>query len=92
MSHQSHTTASHEEIREWVESRGGHPACVKGTGGGEDVGLLRIDFGEPNESLQRITWEEFFQAFDENDLEFLYQDETKSGGESRFFKFVRKAK
>jgi hypothetical protein len=37
----------HEEIREWVESRGGRPACVKGT-----AALLRVDFGEPDESIR----------------------------------------
>ena len=35
----------HDEIREWVESRGGRPACVKGT-----AALLRVDFGEPARS------------------------------------------
>jgi hypothetical protein len=66
-------TTDHEEIRRWVEERGGWPACVKGTGGWEDPGLLRIDFpgysGE--ESLQKITWEEFFEKFEESGLAFL---------------------
>ena len=31
----------HDEIREWVESRGGRPACVKGTGGAAARGLRR---------------------------------------------------
>ena len=68
-------TTDHDEIREWVEERGGHPAHVKGTE------LLRIDYpgfsGE--DRLQEITWETFFKAFEENNLAFLYQDETKDG-------------
>ena len=47
-----------------------------------------IDFGDQDEGLEEISWEEFFEAFDENDLAFLYQDETEGGGESRFNKFI----
>ena len=60
------TTTDHNEIRRWVEERGGFPASVKGTGDGNDPGLLRIDYpgfsGE--EKLQKISWEEFFAKFD----------------------------
>lgn len=90
MGHESKTTQDHDTIREWAEARDGHPARVKGTDEGEDEagGILRIDFGEPNESLERISWEEFFEVFDSRDLKFLYQEETADGEESRFFKFV----
>ncbi len=84
------TTTNHEEIRDWVEERGGRPARVKGTENKRGAGLLRIDYpgfsGE--DTLETITWEEFFQAFDDNNLAFLYQDETKDGSESRFSKLV----
>ncbi|HET6669696.1 MAG TPA: hypothetical protein VFH15_05635 [Pyrinomonadaceae bacterium] len=87
---ESKTTIDHEEIRNWVEERGGKPARVKSTGKGAGGGLLRIDYpgftGE--DSLEEITWDEFFAAFDENNLAFLYQDETKDGKESRFSKLI----
>lgn len=76
-------TKDHEKIRHWVEHRGGRPAVVRSTWNGE-TGLLRIDFGEPEEELEEIEWEAFFRIFDEHDLAFLYQDEENS----RFFKFV----
>src|SRR4051794_34732042 len=42
---ESKTTTDHDEIRRWAEERGGRPATVEGTeGGGEDAGVLRIDF------------------------------------------------
>ena len=41
---ESKTTTNHEEIRGWVEERGGHPARVKGTESKSSVGLLRIDY------------------------------------------------
>lgn len=77
------TTTNHDEIRNWAEERGGKPACVEGT---ED--LLRIDFpdNDGDEDLEEISWEEFFEAFEENDLAFLYQDEE----DSRFNKFVQR--
>ncbi len=90
MAGESKTTTDHDEIRRWTEERGGRPATVKGTGNGDEIGVLRVDFpGYGDEdSLREISWEEFFQKFDEKDLAFLYQDEMKSGEESRFFKFV----
>lgn len=84
------TTTDHETIRRWAEARGGRPARVKGTGGKNDPGLLRLDFGERDPQLEEISWEEFFQKFDESDLAFLYQEDTASGEESRFSKLVER--
>lgn len=86
--HDSKTTTDHDEIRQWAEARGGRPASVEATAEGDDPGILRIDFGPKEDSLQEISWDEWFQAFEENNLAFLYQEETKDGGESRFFKLV----
>ena len=72
-------TTDHNTIKKWTESRGGYPAQVKGTGG-----LLRIDFGEPEENLERISWEDFFAKFDESRIKFLYSPEKGS----KFNKFV----
>jgi hypothetical protein len=87
---ESKVTTNHDEIRRWVEERGGRPARVKGTGDDESPGVLRIDYpgfsGE--ETLEPITWEEFFKAFDENNLAFLYQEQTKDGEISRFSKLI----
>ena len=86
----SKTTTNHNEIQRWVEERGGHPARVKGTENKRSAGVLRIDYpgysGE--ESLEPITWEEFFEGFDDNELAFLYQDKTADGKQSRFSKLV----
>lgn len=89
MSHESKTTTDVQEIKRWVEQRDGMPAKVADTGP-KGSGLLRIDFGEPEENLQEISWEEFEQIFNDNSLAFLYQEETQDGKESRFFKFVER--
>lgn len=90
MAGESRTTTDHDEIKRWVEERGGHPAAVKRTAGKDDPGLLRIDFPgyRGQEALEEISWEEFFDKFEENNLAFLYQDETSGGDESRFSKLV----
>ncbi len=83
-------TTNHDEIRRWIESRGGKPACVKSTKGKTGC-LLRVDFpgysGE--DTLEELDWDTFFSVFDKNGLAFLHQDE-KDGQESRFNKFVSK--
>lgn len=70
-----------------MESRGGHPATVKRTRrGGQAAGILRIDFPgySGRETLKEISWDEWFDAFEENNLAFLYQDEKNS----RFNKLI----
>ncbi len=90
MAGETKTTTDHNEIRRWAEARGGKPATVKGTGSSGDPGLLRIDFpgGKGEDTLQEISWDEFFKKFDEKNLAFLYQDRTASGEPSYFFKLV----
>jgi hypothetical protein len=80
------TTTDHKEIRKWAEAHGGKPARVKATGRGSDPGILRIDFpGFSGEgTLETIPWREWFDAFEENNLAFLYQDNPRS----RFSKLV----
>jgi len=84
---QASTTTDHGTIRKWAEQRGGRPARVKTEGPG---GILRIDFGEPEESLEEIEWDEFFRKFDESKLSFLYQERTADGELSTFNKFTRR--
>jgi hypothetical protein len=85
---ETHTTTDHNTIKKWAEDRGGVPATVKATEEDGHAGILRIDFGPRDDGLEEITWEEFFKKFDESRLAFLYQDKTKDGKISRFYKFV----
>jgi hypothetical protein len=90
MANLSKTTRDHDEIRRWAEERGGKPAHVKRTGSAEDTGMLRIDFpGYSGEgSLEPISWEDFFEKFDESGLALVYQEETAGGQKSNFNKLV----
>lgn len=87
MSESAKTTTNHDEIKKWAEASDGKPATVKGTGDGEEAGLLRINFpGYAEDNLKDISWEEFFEKFEEKKLAFLYQDEK----DSRFNKLVNR--
>ena len=90
----AHTTTDHEFIRRWVEERGGKPSRVKRTGGGDDPGILRIDFpGFSGEgTLEEIEWDEWFEKFDENELAFLHRDiKGDDGALDRFNKLVSRS-
>lgn len=93
MANLTRTTRDHDEIRRWAEERGGKPSHVQRTGSGEDVGILRIDFpGYSGEgSLEPITWEQWFEKFDEQDLSLVYEEETAGGARSNFNKLVSAA-
>ena len=90
ISHTTKTTTDHEEIRKWATERNAKPACVRGTGDKNDVGIIRLDFpgytGE--DKLEHISWEEWFQKFDENSLALIYQEETAEGQKSNFNQLV----
>lgn len=90
-SHESKQTTDHDTIKKWVEARDGKPALVEATDSGKDGGILRVKFRDHSkETLEEISWDRFFDIFDKNKLQFLYQENTKEGGESRFFKFTNR--
>src|SRR5918911_5266151 len=91
MASKSKTTTDHDGIRRWVEEHDGRPVTVRGTEkGGDDAGVLRIDFpgGAGGDQFEEISWDDWFAKFDDNDLAFLYQEEKASGEDSPFFKLV----
>ena len=86
----SQTTTDHETIRRWAEARGAEPVTVRGTGKDDEAGVLRLDFPgySGKERFQSISWDEFFEKFDQKKLQFLYQDRRKNGEQSNFFKLI----
>src|ERR1051325_3150233 len=86
------TTTDHDEIRKWAEARGGRPAVVRSTHGKGGTGIIRLVFPDaPNakdDALEEISWEEWFEKFDESGLALLYQDKTAKGERSNFNKLV----
>lgn len=72
----SETITDHNTIQNWVEEHEGVPMKVKNTDNG-DSALLRIGFPDnkysESDNLEEISWDEFFEIFDENKLALLYQ-------------------
>jgi hypothetical protein len=91
--HRSRETTDHDEIKTWVEAHGGKPATIAGTPqGGEEAGLLRIDFptGASNPPLEPISWDDFFEKFAEANLAMVYDEDESADKPSYFCKFVER--
>lgn len=80
----------HTRIKKWADKRGAKPACVRGTGGEADPGMIRLDFSgfSGGDSLREISWDEWFRAFDDNNLALIVQEQTADGNQSNFNKLV----
>jgi len=80
----------HEQIRQWAEERDATPSCVRGTGDEGDIGMLRLNFpgysGE--DSLEEISWDDWFEKFDEQNLALIVQENTSGGQKSNFNKLI----
>jgi hypothetical protein len=92
MASESRVLTDHDEIRQWAEARDAQPAAVRRTESEDDPGVIRLDFpgysGE--QSLEPISWDEWFAKFDESKLALLVQDRTASGERSNFNKLVHR--
>ena len=88
----AHITTDFDTIREWAEARGGWPATVGRTTRGGSAGILRIDFPgfSGGGSLKPVSWEKWFEKFEDSDLAFLFQEKTADGKTSRFFKLIER--
>ena len=92
MADSSNTTTDHDTIKTWAEDRGGKPAAVEATDDKGDTGMIRLMFPDSKDSesdnLTEISWDTWFEKFDEAGLALLYQEETADGAKSSFNKLV----
>lgn len=87
MAQETKRTTNHNTIKKWAEARGGIPSVVTKNGNRTDI--IRLDFpGYAEENLQEISWGKWFDLFDENELELIYQEENNEGKTSNFNKLV----
>ncbi len=88
----SKSTKDHDEIRKWAESHGAIPSEVSSTHTSDEPGILRFQFPKAknnnDSALQEISWDDFFEKFDESDLTLVYQEKTAAGQKSNFNKLV----
>src|SRR5579884_2442665 len=84
---QSLATQNHDVIMQWAEERGAVPATVPGTEHEHRPGVLRLNFpGYGGQDLKEISWDEWFEPFDERGLIFVYQEHKTDGSLSNFFR------
>ena len=87
-------TSDHALIKGWAEAHNARPASVKGTSG-NDIGTFRLMFpgysSGGSQPFLEISWDEFFRKFDENNLSFIYQDETIRRVKSNFNRFIKRS-
>ncbi|MFW5977945.1 MAG: hypothetical protein ACOCP2_01755 [Halohasta sp.] len=67
-------TTDHETIREWVEARDGQPAHTTGQVDDDAASLYIVQEDEEMEGLDSLSWDEFFETFEAEELAFVYQD------------------
>jgi hypothetical protein len=80
-------TRSHEVIQRWAGERGGEPSTVPGAEPADRASVLRLNFpGFGGQSLEPITWDDWFRTFDDRQLVFLFQDRLEDGRQSTFFR------
>jgi hypothetical protein len=78
------TTRCRELIQRWAQDRSALPATVAGSEHDGHAGSLRFDFGQEDDRLRHIGWDEWFEAFDARGMSFIYQDTTPDGALSKF--------
>jgi hypothetical protein len=81
----------HDQIREWIEQRGGSPAAAGAPGSGRS-NVLVIHFPDTGETdVQQVSWDDFFRHFDDQNLALVCEIEDVDDPRddtSRDFEFV----
>lgn len=85
-------TIEHRVVREWAEKRGLVPTTIRGTWGSDLPTPLQLTEPEADADPARIelTWDQFFEIFEDRQLAFTYQDDDVSGVPSQYYKFERR--
>lgn len=83
-------TTDRNVIRKWIEDHDGWPALVNRVSETGIAEVLQIGFlGCENEShFAKITWDEFFERFDKDQLVFLYQEQNGKSNLRRSYNFL----
>lgn len=80
-------TTNQKDIMEWASRRGAIPSSIKGTQDeGTVAGILKFDF-TGDESLEPLAWQEFFDKFEKEKLNFIYREMEEDGNYSHWYEF-----
>jgi hypothetical protein len=84
-------TDDHDEIKNWANSFGGFPVVADGEGETNEITNLKIYFPGELVSGRQISWEEFFDEFDDANLAFRYDTKSDPRSDKEFsFEFINR--
>lgn len=98
MDNNRRVTTDHDEIKEWAQKLNGIPERIDDiTTSNDEVGI-RIDFPRGEDDMffandkfpREVSWEEFFQIFEEQELAFIYTL-VPSDNPSYDYKFIKRS-
>ncbi len=89
------TTRDHSEIQSWAQKHGGQPMIIDHPNARGDKVGIRIDFpGESHEVLMSetrpISWPEFFQIFEDQQLLLSYEDEPTGTDPTEWYHYEKR--
>lgn len=64
-----HRTIKHDVIKDWAAKHAGEPALVRTT-----TDALKIKIGDDEPSYEKVSWEKWFEVFDEKEFAFVYEE------------------
>ncbi len=87
---QGKLTTDKEKIKQWIQTYKGWPAIKLMETADSIETVLAIVFpgGEGDHVIRRLSWEEFFQKFDQLKLVFLYEEATGNQKPDLCYAFV----
>lgn len=89
------TTIDHNEIQQWAEKYHGKPEIITDPAGEKG---LRIDFPGKRDDMylsqesfpNEISWNDFFDLFEELQLAFIFDEPTNESDPSLSYRFIRR--
>ncbi len=83
-------TTNRNVIKKWAQARHGWPALIRrATSAGFEM-VLSIVFPDSSSSeiARKLTWDEFFDQFEQQHLVFVYQEKDQNQRLSKSFAFL----
>ncbi|MFC6906640.1 hypothetical protein ACFQGH_15700 [Halalkalicoccus tibetensis] len=81
-------TTDHGTIRNWIESNDLAVARTAETARNRSGGLTVVTEGRTDDSIKEVSWDEFFETFEDEGLAFVYRTETMGPEEQLYYEFV----
>jgi hypothetical protein len=86
---QVYATTDHDFIRDWTAGHSGMPAMYRRIGQiGQGDLVINFPGDGSDEPLVDISWADFFQRFEDQNLAFVYQESDTGAENERFYGLI----